>query len=125
MPAARHAAASGNHNTTRGTHADANRSRDNRDGNGGSGRVKPSLGGGKETLAPGALVVLYTDGIVEARSHTGEQFGLDKLKGLLLDHREAPATEVTRVLNEAIAVWCRGSTFTRDDIAIVGVRVST
>ncbi len=76
-------------------------------------------------VAPGALVVLYTDGIVEARSHTGEQFGLDKLKGLLLDHREAPATEVTRVLNEAIAVWCRGSTFTRDDIAIVVVRVST
>lgn len=75
-------------------------------------------------FAPGAMVVLYTDGIVEARSEAGEQFGLDELKRLLLEHREDPVTEITRVLNQAITAWCRGSTFTRDDIAVVVVRIA-
>ncbi|MEE2711329.1 MAG: SpoIIE family protein phosphatase [Planctomycetota bacterium] len=75
-------------------------------------------------VAPGALVVLYTDGIVEARNSAGEQFGLEKLKLLIREHRDAPVKDVTRALNETIVVWCRGSTYTRDDIAIVVVRIS-
>jgi hypothetical protein len=33
----------------------------------------------EEALEPGDRVLLYTDGIIEARSATGEQFGLDRL----------------------------------------------
>jgi sigma-B regulation protein RsbU (phosphoserine phosphatase) len=43
------------------------------------------------TLEPGELVVLFTDGIVEAASPEGEQFGLGRTLGIVRAHRrEAP-----------------------------------
>jgi sigma-B regulation protein RsbU (phosphoserine phosphatase) len=42
-------------------------------------------------LEPGELVFLYTDGIVEAASPEGEQFGLERTLGIVRAHqREAP-----------------------------------
>jgi sigma-B regulation protein RsbU (phosphoserine phosphatase) len=43
------------------------------------------------TLEPGELVLLLTDGIVEAASPEGEQFGLKRTLGIVrAHHREAP-----------------------------------
>ncbi len=58
----------------------------------------------EEALEPGDLVLLYTDGIIEARSPDGEQFGLDRLVAFtsraLAD--EVPLPETTRRLVHAI-----------------------
>jgi sigma-B regulation protein RsbU (phosphoserine phosphatase) len=43
------------------------------------------------TLEPGGLVLLLTDGVVEAASPEGEQFGLERTLGIVRAHqREAP-----------------------------------
>ncbi|MEU8662609.1 PP2C family protein-serine/threonine phosphatase [Actinoplanes philippinensis] len=58
----------------------------------------------QESLEPGDRLLLYTDGIVEARSAAGEQFGLDRLTDFTIramaDQLSAP--ETTRRLVHAI-----------------------
>jgi serine phosphatase RsbU (regulator of sigma subunit) len=58
----------------------------------------------EEALEPGDLVLLYTDGITEARSPGGEEFGLDRLVAFasraLAD--QVPLPEATRRLVHAI-----------------------
>ena len=50
---------------------------------------------------PGAVLLLYTDGIAEARSPKGEEFGLQRLAELLLRHHKLPAAKlVSRVFSE-------------------------
>jgi serine phosphatase RsbU (regulator of sigma subunit) len=70
-------------------------------------------------LPPGAAVVLYTDGVVEARSG-GELFGDDRLDAVLAKGHASPAQE----LAEAVIASCRafaGGNLT-DDCAIVVIR---
>lgn len=75
-------------------------------------------------VAEGSLVVLYTDGIVEARNQAGDLYGLDALKRRVLELRDEPVRKITDALKDEVSAWCRGSTFTRDDIAILVVRLS-
>ena len=60
---------------------------------------------GKEQLEPGDIVLLYTDGVVEARSPDGEFFGVDRLGALvstqLAGGLEAPET-MRRVVRELL-----------------------
>jgi sigma-B regulation protein RsbU (phosphoserine phosphatase) len=66
-------------------------------------------------LEPGDTLVLYTDGITEARSADGELFGLDRLGGLLAEElaRGTPAAEVMRRLIHTIVSYENGEL--RDD----------
>lgn len=41
---------------------------------------------GNEQLEPGDQILLYTDGVVEARSPSGEFFGIDRLADLVIRH---------------------------------------
>jgi serine phosphatase RsbU (regulator of sigma subunit) len=58
----------------------------------------------EEALEPGDRVLLYTDGIVEARSPQGEEFGIDRLIAFttkaLAD--QLPAPETVRRLVHAV-----------------------
>ena len=58
----------------------------------------------EEALEPGDRVLLYTDGIVEARSAQGEQFGLDRLIDFAVKAGAdgLPAPDTTRRLVHAI-----------------------
>jgi serine phosphatase RsbU (regulator of sigma subunit) len=70
-------------------------------------------------LAPGAAVVVYTDGIVEAR-RDGELFGVERLDELLVRKRDLPAAE----LAQAVLAECRafaGGELT-DDCAVVVIK---
>lgn len=53
---------------------------------------------GNEQLEPGDRLLLYTDGVVEARSPGGEFFGIDRLSDLVLRHLAGglPAPETMR-----------------------------
>ena len=71
------------------------------------------------TLQPGDAVLLYTDGVVEARTPDGEEFGLDRLRDFL--EREAtsphPAEELLRRLVRAVLDY--QGTALRDDATLL------
>jgi serine phosphatase RsbU (regulator of sigma subunit) len=66
-------------------------------------------------LQPGDALVLYTDGIIEARDETGELFGLDRLTDFVVRDLAArtPAAEMMRRLIHTIVSYENGEL--RDD----------
>ncbi|MFG1606722.1 PP2C family protein-serine/threonine phosphatase [Actinoplanes sp. NPDC049265] len=66
-------------------------------------------------LEPGDTIILYTDGITEARDESGALFGPDRLAGFMLDAlaRRVPAAEMMRRLIHAIISYEAGEL--RDD----------
>ena len=71
------------------------------------------------TLRPGDALVLYTDGVVEARSPAGEQFGQDRLVALLSTCAGRSAAGVARRVELAALAHCPTLS---DDMAIVVLR---
>ena len=72
-------------------------------------------------LAPGDLVVLYTDGVVDILDKEGEEFGQERLHDLLVAHRRGTAQEVADAI--IAAVWAHaGQTAVVDDVTLVVVR---
>jgi sigma-B regulation protein RsbU (phosphoserine phosphatase) len=55
------------------------------------------------TLAPGETLVLYTDGITEAKNRTGELFGVERIEGALLDCSGAPGCAVDSIGRDLLA----------------------
>jgi serine phosphatase RsbU (regulator of sigma subunit) len=69
-------------------------------------------------LATGATVVLYTDGVVEARRGR-ELFGVERLDAVLTEHHDAPAQD----LAAAVIAACRAfAGELADDCAVVAIR---
>lgn len=88
----------------------------------GTGGVGPILGRFPESryaeerrpFAPGDRLVLFTDGLVEARSPAGEMFGEERLVGLLAASRGCEGEVVCDALLEALRSW----TGDRDDLRL-------
>jgi sigma-B regulation protein RsbU (phosphoserine phosphatase) len=70
-------------------------------------------------VAPGDLVLGYSDGVTDAQSPTGELFGSDRLRTLLAGSTEGPEEVVKRVLDE-IDTFTRGG-LQYDDVTLVAV----
>jgi sigma-B regulation protein RsbU (phosphoserine phosphatase) len=70
-------------------------------------------------LAPGDAVVLYTDGVIEARCGT-ELYGVERLDLVLAAHAGAPAEELAAAVLADCRAFGRGEL--QDDCAIVVVR---
>ncbi len=68
---------------------------------------------------PGATVVLYTDGVVEARRE-GEQFGLERFDELLSRARTLPAKEIAFEALKACRAWSDDEL--TDDFAVVVIK---
>ncbi len=67
----------------------------------------------------GATVVLYTDGVIEARRR-GEQFGLERFDALLAEHHGLPAHDVALATVAACRAWTGGEL--ADDVAVVVIK---
>jgi PAS domain S-box-containing protein len=80
----------------------------------------PSWPGVKVTLEPGDQLVLYTDGVIEARREGGERFGSERLRQGLAGCA-APDAAVERVRG---ALWEFGARAQDDDAALVAIRRS-
>ena len=89
-------------------------------------RLPLGLGGvrgaaAQEELEPGDSILLYTDGMVEGRSATGEEFGVERL----IDHWERemlsgqPFEQTLRRLTHDITTFGAGKL--RDDATLVGL----
>lgn len=72
------------------------------------------------TLEPGDRLVLFTDGIVEARSTDGEQFGEDRLFELVSRSGDLTADSLCESLLDAIERWAGGNSL-EDDVTLVVV----
>jgi sigma-B regulation protein RsbU (phosphoserine phosphatase) len=73
------------------------------------------------TLLPGDLFVALTDGYVEARSPTGEQFGNDRMLAIIRENQRRPAREILEALELAVRCFC-GAVAPTDDLTAVIVR---
>jgi serine phosphatase RsbU (regulator of sigma subunit) len=70
-------------------------------------------------LPSGASLVLYTDGVIEAR-RDGELYGDDRLDALLAERRELPAHSLARAVAEDAREFADGDL--SDDLAVVVIR---
>lgn len=73
-------------------------------------------------LDPGARLVLFSDGAVEQPSADGEQFGIERIAGLL-SAGAGPSEDVSAILNGVVAH--AGTDQLADDTTVASVRVRT
>ena len=73
-------------------------------------------------LDPGDLLVLYTDGLVEARRN-GELYGPDRLRDAIARHRDEPAGALAEALVDEASAF--SGVPVSDNIAVVVLRVLT
>jgi phosphoserine phosphatase RsbU/P len=69
-------------------------------------------------LAPGDMIVLYSDGVTEAANAGGEEFGEERLVALLEGRRDRPASAIVQAVTGAVAEWSAGAP-PADDVTIV------
>src|SRR5690242_5856500 len=60
------------------------------------------------TIAPGQILVLYTDGVTEATNPDGEEYGRDRLAEAVQNARDLPAREMIDVLHRDLMTWTDG-----------------
>ena len=73
-------------------------------------------------LWPGDVLVLYTDGVSEAESPTGEQFGTRRIEDSVTHRHGQSAQQILDGLLADVLTWCdtRGQ---NDDLTLVVLRV--
>jgi serine phosphatase RsbU (regulator of sigma subunit) len=75
-------------------------------------------------LGPGDLLLLYSDGLVEARNAGGEEFGFDRLRRRAPALRDLPPAQAGRMLLEEVDAFLDGGR-PQDDLSIILLRRST
>ena len=73
----------------------------------------------REPLAPGATLVLYTDGVVEARNRS-ELFGLERLDEVLVRKRDLHAKDLAEAVLDECRAFAGGEL--ADDCAVVVIK---
>lgn len=74
-------------------------------------------------LKPGDLLLELTDGILEAASPSGEQFGVDRTIKCVSQHRDKSADEIVQALWQAVQKHC-GNVQQADDVTLVVVKMT-
>jgi len=72
-------------------------------------------------LYPNDILVYYTDGIIEAHTPSGEEFGFERMENLILDHAHCNAAELKQILLQAYENWVQGQE-PEDDLSLVVVK---
>jgi phosphoserine phosphatase RsbU/P len=99
------------------------------------GRIEPlELGGfpigmfdqvvyeqGRAELRPGELLVVYSDGVIEAVNKAGAEFGLERLQALVLANTGRPVLELRDLIFRELEAW-NDDFVQEDDITVLVVR---
>ncbi|WP_291328089.1 SpoIIE family protein phosphatase [Desulfovibrio sp. UCD-KL4C] len=72
-------------------------------------------------LKSGQLVALYTDGIWEAHSPKGEQFGKSQLREIIRDYYDKPAQQIAEIVHQQVSDHRRGLPL-EDDCTIIIIK---
>jgi serine phosphatase RsbU (regulator of sigma subunit) len=70
-------------------------------------------------IAPGDIVLLYTDGATEARATNGEQFGLERLTALLENSADLPMPALIERIYRAVVAHAKELD---DDVTLLAFR---
>lgn len=73
-------------------------------------------------FAPGDVLVAYTDGVTEAWSPEGEEFGEERLRQAVVSASRLPAREIADRVVLRVREWCREAP-QADDLTLVVARV--
>jgi sigma-B regulation protein RsbU (phosphoserine phosphatase) len=71
-------------------------------------------------LAPGDILLLYTDGVTEAENAQKAQFGAKRLEAAILEMRGAPARDVVEHVIKCVTAFAKGAVQS-DDITCVAI----
>ncbi len=77
---------------------------------------------GTVTLAPGDVLALFTDGVTEAMSPEGEEYGEERLEALLKAHRHRPARAILEAVREDIRRFTGDAATLSDDLTMLVVK---
>jgi sigma-B regulation protein RsbU (phosphoserine phosphatase) len=69
-------------------------------------------------MAPGDLLLLYTDGVTDALNSSTEEFGLDRLCAVVKAHQTESAADIVRSINQAVDEFV-GDTPQFDDLTLM------
>lgn len=72
-------------------------------------------------IEKGDIFLLYTDGVVEARSNTGEFFELNKLKRILLNNNKFPSGYIVKKIYKDVNQFMKNKN-QDDDITVVSIK---
>lgn len=73
------------------------------------------------TIAPGDVLVCYTDGVTEAIDEAEEEFGVERLRAIIANHRHESATTIMRAIIDAVDRHSHGQP-PFDDVTLVVVK---
>jgi serine phosphatase RsbU (regulator of sigma subunit) len=72
-----------------------------------------------DQLQPGDVMLLFTDGVVEARNGSGAQFGYENLKHALKNLSAQGPTEIRQGIVSSVLAW---TPKLDDDLTVVAIR---
>jgi len=75
------------------------------------------------TLAPGDVLIYYTDGVTETHGTNGELFGADRLRDLVETCDGLSAEEIAERVEHGVDEF-RGQYPDRDDVVVLVLKVS-
>jgi sigma-B regulation protein RsbU (phosphoserine phosphatase) len=73
-------------------------------------------------LESGDVLVVYTDGVIEALNPNGLEFGEEKLRSAVLESLHLPASETAKKVIAKVLEW-QGQASQHDDITLVVVKI--
>ncbi|HSP15419.1 MAG TPA: SpoIIE family protein phosphatase [Thermoanaerobaculia bacterium] len=77
--------------------------------------------GGEEDLCEGDRLVLFTDGVSEARDSAGNDYGEDRLEKVITDNRQSKSRELIATIVDSVSSFSGGRV--DDDLTLVAVAV--
>jgi sigma-B regulation protein RsbU (phosphoserine phosphatase) len=73
-------------------------------------------------LRKGDLLILYTDGLVEAENSEGEFYSVQRLAAMALAHMCEPAEKIAEAIYTSVTEF-RGNSLLDDDATLVVIKV--
>ena len=73
-------------------------------------------------LQSGDVLVVYTDGVTEALSPAGVEFGEEKLRSIVIESLRLPARELAEEIIASVLRW-QARAAQHDDITLIVVKV--
>ena len=70
-------------------------------------------------FSPGDILMLYTDGIIEAKNSKNEEYGYDRLQTLLDQHKDKNPREIETVLINSLYEFCGEQALDDDYTAVI------
>lgn len=79
---------------------------------------------GTVSLAPGDVLAMFTDGVTEAMSPDGEEWGEERLEPLLIELRDKSAQDILDGVREAVAEFTDHAPVLSDDLTMIVIKAT-